>query len=254
MNRIPAHKKNLVLAWLLAGLGCFWLVAVLFPSLMGEQAHFVTGFFVGLLVLSLLRWATRYTTGPEQLLWAWLTIASALGILGNVVWGTSSLFFKTEPGLFSWIDGFYLARYVTVFLALWCLTQPWRWTRWGAALLIAAAAAALLWVLVYRPILNDLANPLLFFISNAMYPVLDPVLLFIAFCAWTVMNGERERITLVLLLAALLCYGSANWINVAVRGADLTVTSFWANLGWGISDLLTGGAALSVIWHVAKKE
>ncbi len=252
MSQSGAYKSSRTMALLLAGLSGLWLAAWCFPSLAGAETQFVPGFFVGLLTLSIFRWVTRYTTGAEQGLWAALTIAWALGILGNVVWGISSLTSEMEPSLFSWIDGLYVARYAVIFLGLWFFSRPWRWTRWAAVVVIATAATALLWSVFFRPVMHEVENPVLFFASGALYPVLDPVLLFGALCAWLAMTDARGRRAAALLIATFLCYGAANWINFVVRGTDWNVTTPWATLGWGISDILAAIAGLSVIWRAKK--
>ncbi|MBN2004782.1 MAG: hypothetical protein JXA21_15600 [Anaerolineae bacterium] len=251
MNRPAARKGSQMLAWFLAGVGSLWLAAVLFPALMGEQAHFVTGFFLSVLLLSILRWATRYTTSTEQELWAWLTIAWALGLLGNVAWGIVQMLTGVEPGLFSWLTWLYVARYIAFFLGLWQFSRPWRWTRWAAVVVIATAATVLLWWALFRPAL-PMENATAIFVSGALYPVMDFILLFGVFCLWPKMTNVRGRRIAAILVMVVLCYGAANWINFGVRVTNWDATSFWANFLWGASDILTGIAALSAIWRAEK--
>jgi hypothetical protein len=178
--------------------------------------------------------------------WQALTIAWALNIGGNIAWGIHDILTSERLGIFTWVDGFYLARYAMIGWALGRYPrEPRRWTGYAT---VTLAATALIWATLFRVMLPSISQqPVLYFMGGALYPILDVVLIYAALIAWLrVEAGAWIKLAIGLFTLAMLVYGAANWINFTVRAVALDASSSLAAFFWLLADVLTGGAAFLV--------
>ncbi|HOT90275.1 MAG TPA: hypothetical protein PLJ78_00870 [Anaerolineae bacterium] len=225
-----------------------WGVMALMPTLRAWMLDFVAAFLVALLVTGVLWWAARQSTDDARVFWRLLAWAWTLGIAGNIAWGVHDYVTGESLAIFSLIDGFYIARYILVFWAFWRYPRRTRQAGWAAYGVLLAAATALIWAALFRPVMADISQPVLFFLGGALYPIMDIALLYAAWAALTYTANPRMRVALRGLALALIAYTLANWINFRVRSEVFEASSLMAGLFWLLSDAGTGAAALYAIW------
>ncbi|MGC9357372.1 MAG: hypothetical protein ACP5GX_05885, partial [Anaerolineae bacterium] len=161
-------RRAFVIVGLLLALG--WIAVILLPSARDMMLDFAFSFLLNLLVTILLWWVTRHATGRVRTFWRWIALGWTLNIVGNLAWSVYDLVSEMPLPIFSWIDILYLARYVAVGMALTHLPRLWtarRWLDWGA---VAVAAAAFIWLALFRPTLSSSATPWDHFLGGAFYP------------------------------------------------------------------------------------
>jgi hypothetical protein len=196
-------------------------------------------FLLNFFVTFALWWAARHLEAKRRAFWRLWAFGWALNLLGNVVWSIYDVVTQQALAIFTWVDAFYLARYAVLLWSCWRYPRPWRgrqWAIWSAATAIGVAAV---WGLLYRP---AAVGPL-YFLGGALYPMLDVSLLTALILSQPRWSGGM-RTALTLLAAGAFVYGVANWMNFGSRVIDLAAYSFWAEVFWLLSDVLTVGAVI----------
>lgn len=221
-----------------------WGVATVMPFLRGLMVDFAASFLFNFVVTGALWWASRQSESETRSFWRWLTWGWMLNIAGNLAWAAHDFVVGESLSILSWIDGFYIARYVLLFWAFWRYPHRITRARWTFYVTLLAAATALIWVALFRPVMATVTHPLMYFFGGALYPIMDVVLVYAALTAWTYSADARMRIFLRWLVLAMLFYGVANWVNFGVRSSSSDVSSVIAGLFWLLADVGTGVAAL----------
>ncbi len=212
---------------------------------------FVAAFLVSLLVAGVLWWAAYHSAADARTFWRLLAWAWTLGIAGNVAWGIHDYVTGKTLAVFSLIDAFYIARYGLLFGAFWRHPRRAQQAGWAAYGALLAAATAVIWVALFRPVMAAIAQPVLFFFGGALYPIMDIALLYVTWVALTYTADPRMRVTLHGLMLALVAYTLANWINFRVRSEVFEASSLLAGWFWSLSDVGTGAAAVYALWPPA---
>jgi hypothetical protein len=237
--------------FILSGIGgvllIVWVVAAVTPVLRGLMVDFVASFLFNLVVTGTLWWASRQSESEARSFWRWLAWGWMLNIAGNLAWAAHDFIVGESLAILSWIDGFYIARYVLVFWAFWRYPHRTTRARWAFSVTLLAAATALVWIMLFRPVMATVTRPLLYFFGGALYPIMDVVLVYAALTAWTYSADVQMRTVLRWLVSAMAAYGVANWINFGVRSASPNVSSLVAGLFWLLADMGTGVAALYAV-------
>ncbi|MBN2390296.1 MAG: hypothetical protein JXR84_06220 [Anaerolineae bacterium] len=222
-----------------------WGIATAVPVLRGMMLDFAASFLFNFVVTGALWWASRQSESEARSFWRWLAWGWVLNIAGNLAWAAHDFVVGESLAILSWIDGFYIARYGLVFWAFWRYPHRTTCARWAFYVMLLAAATALIWVALFRPVMATVTQPLLYFFGGALYPIMDVVLVYAALMAWTYSAEEKMRTVLLWLVLAMAAYGVANWINFGARSVSLNVSSLVAGLFWLLADVGTGVAALS---------
>ncbi len=179
--------------------------------------------------------------------WRALAIAWTLNIAGNIAWGVHDILTAERLGIFTWIDGIYLARYAMIGWALWHYPrEPERWTDYAAVTLVATMC---IWATLFRVMRPSIPQrPFWYFMGGALYPILDTALIYAALMAWLRIGaGAGIKRSMGLFALAMFVYGAANWINFTVRAIALDASSDWAAFFWLLADGFTGLAAFLVV-------
>lgn len=238
-------RRAFAIVGLLLALG--WIVVILLPSARDMMLDFAFSFLLNLLVTILLWWVARRTTGRVRTFWRWIALGWTLNVVGNLAWSVYDLVSEMPLPIFSWIDILYLARYVAMGTALTHLPRTWkarRWLDWGA---VAVAAAAFIWLALFRPTLASAATPWTHFLGGAFYPILDAALVYAAVLSWSNAHAKAVRRILGGVAFSMLTYGVANWINFTARSVSLEATALFAGFFWLLADLFIGFTALSAL-------
>lgn len=236
---------------ILSGLGgmllVVWGVAAVTPVLRELMLDFVASFLFNFVVVAALWWTSRGSESETRSFWRCLVWGWMLNIAGNLAWAVHDFVVGESLAILSWIDGFYIARYGLVFWAFW--RYPRRATRaqWAFYVTLLAAATALVWMMLFRPMMATVTQPLLYFFGGALYPIMDIALVYAALTAWTYSADGRMRIVLRWLVLAMAAYGVANWVNFGVRSASSDGSSLVTGLFWLLADVGTGVAVLYAV-------
>lgn len=170
--------------------------------------------YLSLLIILVVFWGQALRRREPRNFWIFFALAWTMNLLGNIAWIVHDLVTGAALSTFSFVDSFYIIRYVLVGLALWLypisLTRKtWKWV--GSAALITAA---LVWVFYFRSAMAMNGGDWLSFLGLALYPILDAVLFVIA---WQRLRVSRETFwhrTALLLFCAVTSYGIANTLNL----------------------------------------
>lgn len=228
-----------------AGLTALWLLSYLIPATRAVMLDMILAFVIGLVVTGLLWWAAWTLTYPGRF-WGWLAAAWTVALLGSVAWGVYELVTGESLPYISLVDTLYLARYALVLVAFWrflCVPTGEQWVRLLTALVVGAAV-----VLAGFFLSVPLSRQTAFWLSGAIYPILDVGLMFVAVEAWRCEPEGRLRNSLGFLTLALMAYGAANWLNFYGRAIPFEAISGLAPLFWVLSDILTGLGVLHLLW------
>ncbi|MCP4538814.1 MAG: hypothetical protein GY832_16900 [Chloroflexi bacterium] len=246
--------RNRIASRIFASIGALialtWLLTYPLPIRQEMMLDVILSFLLTIMLTVLLWWTSRCSIS-NRAFWALLATGWALNLVSNVAWGASEMATGESVALFGWIDVIYVTRYIVVFVAFWrCTGRPGR-QQWASLVTVAAAVTAATWLLVFRP---TLASPdvelshILYFLSGAIYPIMDAVLIYAAILVWT-RTAEQSKKPFALLTLAMISYGIANCINWSTRMASLEAESGLAAFLWLLTDVLTGSAALYVLWQ-----
>ena len=207
------------------------------------------GYPINLTVIILLWFAAR-RAGDYRRFVTVLALAWTLGLGGNIAWVIHDLVFQTPLPALSWVDAFYLSRYVALFLAFWrfapALPPATRGRRLAITFLVTLLTAVLITLELYQgraTVPAELAWPLI--LGYAIYPVLDIAVLYAAWHMDAAETGWRMASSLLLLGAA--CYTAANWINLAIHLFLADAVPSLPTFFWLASDLLAGMVAIGIL-------
>ncbi|HEY89937.1 MAG TPA: hypothetical protein G4N98_09460 [Thermoflexia bacterium] len=245
MKKITVHNRaNYLFGVLLALSAGGWASAQLIPAAREQMLAYACSFALTIIVTAALWWRTRRSSGAEHTFWQLLALGWSLNLAGNLAWAARDMLTGAPAPIFSWLDAFYLARYLLLFRA--CIRYPrrWRtaaWLSWSAVTLLSGS---LIWLLIFRPALALPGATLAHFWGGVFYIILDGALLTASLLSWRAEPSGEIGATLILFTLAMLFYGVANWLNFDVRLVSLEASSRGAALGWLLTDLLIGVAAL----------
>lgn len=225
-----------------------WGVSVLTPTLHGLMLDSIASFLFNLLVTVVLWWAVRQSENPARSFWRGLAWAWVLNIAGNLAWAGYDFVTGGNLAIFSWINGFYIARYGLVFWTFWRYPRRKMCVNWVAYGALLAASTALIWAAIVRPAQATLAQPFMYLFRGALYPMMDVGLLYVVLEAWTNTTEERMCVAMRWLFMAFAAYGIADWLNFSVRLISFEVFSPAAGVFWVLADLGIGVAALYAAW------
>lgn len=212
---------------------------------------FGLSFIANLLVVAGLWWAAgRSKSAPGRPFWRLIAAAWTATLAGNLVWmAYEFLTYATLPPL-SFVDGFYLARYVLIGLALWRFPALWPRRKGLQFAGILVGVALVLWFGHYRGTIAAAVaaatTPLRFIdiLGVAIYPPLDAVLVAGGYLRMRDMSSEPSRNLYHLLTLSFGLYGVANLLNFDVRLGVGQVFALFALLLWLLSDLVMGSAVV----------
>lgn len=203
------------------------------------------GYPLNLLIIILL-WLVARRAGEYRQFVTFLALGWTLALGGNIAWVIHDLVSPTPLPALSWVDAFYVSRYVALFLAFWrspALPSATRGRRLAITLLVTLLTAALITLELYQAratVPAELAWPLI--LGYAMYPVMDMAVLY---AAWHADAAEtRWRIGASLLLLGAACYTTANWINLAIHLFSAKAIPTLPTFFWLASDVLAGVVAI----------
>jgi len=244
------ERKQKRVSLILSGAGglllVVWLVAALTPALRG-MLDFGASFLLNFVVTAALWWAVRQSASEAKSFWRWLALGWGLNVVGNLAWAAYDFVVGESLAILSWIDGFYIARYILVFVAFWRYPRRALRAQWTSYVILLASATSLVWLALFRPVMATLPQPLLYFFGGALYPIMDVALVYAALLTWAYVADARMRTAARWLTLAMGAYGVANWINFGARSASLDAASFAAGLFWLLADVGTGTAALYAV-------
>jgi hypothetical protein len=217
-----------------------------------SEVLFAVSFLLGLVVTGCLWWVAL-RLAPARRFWMPIATGWALNLLGNVAWIAYDMVAETSLPPLSWVDGFYLARYLFVGLALWRYPLPCPRRRGLELLGVWLIAALVAWVSLFQPTLASTGRSWAYFVGVAMYPVLDAGLVYAAWQRWQRASSVPWKQTMVLLSMAMLSYGLANWINFGARMASPDADAPLATLFWSTTDVIVGLAAV-LCWRREQRD
>ncbi|MEA3309592.1 MAG: hypothetical protein U9Q70_08800 [Chloroflexota bacterium] len=245
MKKITVHNRTRYLFSVLLALSAGgWASAQLIPAAREQMLDYACSFALTIIVTAALWWRTRRSSGAEHTFWQLLALGWSLNLAGNLAWAARDILTGAPAPIFSWLDAFYLARYLLLFLA--CIRYPSRWRapEWLTWSVVTLLSGGLIWLLLFRPALALPDTTLAHFWGGVFYVILDGALLAAGLLSWRTKPSGEIGATLMLFTLAMLFYGMANWLNFDVRLVSLAAASRWAALGWLLADLLIGVAAL----------
>lgn len=216
-----------------------------------SDAYFAVTMLI-VLGLTIALWVTAWRFPPTRWFWGLLAAGWSLGLSGNIAWGIAFPAGTDLPS-FSWLDLFYLARYVLVGAAIGLCVGK----KISRPLLVSAALAVLVGIAGYltvQPIFQ--AAPVYrwdWLAGLSIYPILDMPVLTLAIWAWFTLQQGALRHALAWLTGGLFAYSVANWINLRTRLIAPQADSVAANLFWLASDLLAI-VALGIYWIEGTKQ
>jgi len=245
-------RMTIVLAGAYVLLVAGWLLTYLLP--VPWEAAQAVSFFLGLVVAALLWWAARQQRA-ERLYWGLLAAGWTVGLVIGIAWGVYELATGHELVGGSWFGELYIVRYALVMAAFGRCLSPWTGRRWAGLAGIALLALAVTWCGLLWPTWAVTKAPLSDLLTYALYPFLDVMVVALAVWAARVegVAGSRQH-AIGLLLLAMIAYGTADWINLLVRGASYDALSALPAFFWALSDMLAGLAALRALWPAQTSE
>lgn len=202
-------------------------------------------FLFSLALTGLLWWSARRATATRPF-WALLAAGWTVGLLGSAAWAAYEFVTGRDLPIISFVDGFYVVRYVLVWLAFWRCPTPWPWRgAWamaGGMLAVALAGGLLVVSLVpAEPTLRLIA------ITSWGYPVLDAGVLFAVWRRWRDRRAVPFRRTVFILALAMLAYALANCANFGKFAFDWAAGPALSFALWFLSDVLALVAAVDFL-------
>ncbi len=245
MKKVTVHNRTSYLFGVLLALTAGgWASTQLLPAARELMLDYACSFALTIIVVAALWWRTHHSRNTERRFWQLLALGWSLNLAGNLAWAARDMLASTPAPIFSWLDGFYLARYLLLFRA--CIRYPRRWStaEWLSWSAVTLLSGSLIWLLLFRPALALPGTTLAYFWGGAFYIILDGALLAAGALSWRAEPSGKIGATLGLFTLTMLFYGVANWLNFDARLVSLEAASRWAALGWLLTDLLMGLAAL----------
>jgi len=242
----------LVLAGVYLLLTAGWLLSYLLP--VAQEVTQAAAFVLGLSVTALLWWTARQHR-RDRLYWGLLAAGWTVGLVISVAWGVYQVAVGHALPGGAWFGELYVVRYCLVMAAFGRCLSPWTGRRWAGLAGIALLALAVTWCGLLWPTWAVTKAPLSDLLTYALYPFLDVMVVALAVWAARVegVAGSRQH-AIGLLLLAMIAYGTADWINLLVRGASYDALSALPAFFWALSDMLAGLAALRALWPAQTSE
>ncbi len=210
------------------------------------QLLFGVSFILNLLVIAGLWVGARYET-PDRPFWRSLAMGWALSMLANVLWILHDVITGASLPPLSAVDGLYLARYVLVWLAFWWYPDSFRWRQAWGLIGVVVGTAAVAWIGHYGLVWRSTDVTLAYFLGVAVYPILDAGLIYSgAIRAWQT-KTKPSRALKGTIVASLVMYGVANWLNFNLRMGLLSPMSLWPTCFWMLCDLGIAAATTAYI-------
>jgi hypothetical protein len=200
------------------------------------QIFVAFAFLVNLAAVGVLWWAARHLA-TDRLFWRLFATAWTANLLGNLAWIVIALTSTASLSLYSCIDGFYLARYLLIGVALWRYPVPWAPRRGIMPVVMMGGMALVLWVCCLEPAWAAAERSAISLITIAVYPILDTGL---TFCAWTRARETVGQIwrTMRWISLSMTTYGAANLINFGTHMSMPKDDSPLSTVFWLLSDVM----------------
>ena len=202
-------------------------------------------FFLGLLVVGLLWWPARKDSQVRPF-WVWVAAAWTVNWLGSLAWGIYELVTGKNLPLFSFIDAFYLGRYLLVWWAIWRFPKALSARKFSSVIVTMAAAAVLAWI-IFKQSASTFEEPILYLFAVATYPVLDAGMLYTLWMRSKREAGSDFAKPLVWFAYATLAYSVANWINYLKLIEYAGNFSAVASVLWLLCDVFVAVAAVTYL-------
>jgi hypothetical protein len=147
----------------------------------------------------------------------WFLLASALttNFLGNIAWILHDMTTDRPLGAFSFIDLFYVLRYVLVGFALWAYPLPLNRKAGVGAGFVTIVVNALIWMAYFPPAMKLHGGDWMGFLGLAMYPAFDAALIMLAWFRLRSLQRKEQVNFFLFLFFSMLFYGIANILNLA---------------------------------------
>ncbi|MBN1873816.1 MAG: hypothetical protein JXA33_06270 [Anaerolineae bacterium] len=194
-------------------------------------------------IIALFVWLAQHNP-DTQTFWRWLALGWLVNQLGNIAWGVYDIMIEGGVPTLSWVDSFYLTRYLLIFLAFRLYLPPKVRRHWGTWGLLTCSTAAIVWMLLLRPAMLSTGYSFFYFAGIALYPVLDIPLIYAAASTWKACPKDHIKHTLGLLTLGMITYGIANWLNFSKRTISLDIRAGTADIFWQLTDILAWTAGL----------
>lgn len=190
-----------------------------------------------LLVTLFFFWRLVVRRREPRSFWRVLALARTMNLFGNIAWAAYEFITGAALATFSAVDLFFVLRYVLVGSALWF--YPSRLSRkvgtWiGVA---AVVVAALVWAIYFRPAMATNGGDWIGFLGLALYPILDSVLIVLA---WWRVRASSESFwhrNALLLFCAVTSYGIANVFNLTEYVFPPLSSGILPNVFWILMDV-----------------
>ncbi|HEX2997735.1 MAG TPA: hypothetical protein VHP14_23130 [Anaerolineales bacterium] len=231
-----------------------------------SQIFQIISFLFSLVILALL-WRRAFRSSeihrfPRHLhdlpsksgqVWILLAAAWTLGMLGTIAWIVHDLVTGTELNEFSIVDVFYISRYTLLGCVLWLYPAPLprRDGFWICGALLAGVVIAQL--IYFKPITALLGGTWLGFLGQVMYLILDVGIIVLAWLRFRAPRPASWDRYVLLLVCAMLSYGTANTINLTEYVFSLKVGTL-QNVLWTLTDVLMLILALSGLQKMRNEE
>jgi hypothetical protein len=181
----------------------------------------------------------RKALRPSEARYFWVLLATAwtLNLFGNIAWIVHDIVTGTTLDTLSFIDFFYVSRYVMIGCALWLYPAPlsrrtWVWVA-GIMLAVILMAGA-----VYSsPAMAFSAGRKLDFLGLSMYTTLDAGVITLAVSRVRAARSSAWDRYSLLLFFAMLSYGIANTLNLTKSLFPSMLGGTLMHVFWILSDV-----------------
>ncbi len=106
-----------------------------------------------------------------------------------------------------------------------------------------------LWFGLARPLQAATGDDLSWILTGASYPLLDAIIVYVAFARWRESSAPQQKATLGWLTMSMIAYRAANWINYWVRGIEPDADSVEVTTLWLLADLFASAGG----WQFKKR-
>ncbi|MGA7671925.1 MAG: diguanylate cyclase [Nitrolancea sp.] len=207
---------------------------------------------LGLWASQLFALVTKPDLRRSRLFWVQLMLGLALtsDIIAQLGWSINEEILNVSP-FPSWTDGFYLAFYVFMFVAI-LLLPGWRSTPITRlqmvidGLAVTAAVWVFSWYYLIGPTVYDETSSRLSIVVATLYPIFDLVLLICLIIAWVRSDDRKLRRVVGLLTVSIAIVVVADSIFQYQELAGTYLSGSILDVSWVAADLLCGLAALAL--------
>lgn len=193
--------------------------------------------YVLLLITLFFFWRLVVRRSEPRSFWRVLALARTMNLLGNIAWAAYEFIVGSALATLSAVDLFFILRYLLVGSALWF--YPARLSRkiWTLIGVAAVVVAILVWAIYFRPAMARNGGDWVSFLGLALYPILDSVLIVLA---WWRARASRESFwhrNALLLFCAVTSYGIANTLNLTEYVFPPLSSGVLPNVFWILMDV-----------------